>query len=299
MAPIELAAMPMTIGTPIQGQRSGRCLDWSNIIVKSVTCNQAPKQQWTYNTVHEIKSSDNRCLDMGGEKVHIWNCDLAEGDVRKNQNWVYDLVSHQIKHLSEPDLCLQDGSGPGEVTMKPCSQDVQDQKWLLKISSTLDSPSDSGQGQSSDVAENLAGAPFKIQSQEGSLCLDDASQLRTCSGALPGQQWTLESGPGHLRSRDGHCLAADKIIIPQVCSDSPHQEWIFNNNGLIQAKSGTCLAAPVGASNGSTATMMACDESSNVQKWRVTPMGGAIWSHGALSCVTQLLLAIATFWYLV
>jgi hypothetical protein len=265
------------------------------MIVKSVTCNETPKQHWTYNTVHEIKSSDNRCLDMGGEKVHVWACNLNGSDIRKNQNWVYDLVSHQIKHATEHDICLQDSSGPGEVAMKPCSQDIQDQKWVLKISSTLDSPSASGQSHSSGTGANLAGEPFKIQLREGSLCLDDASELRACSSALPGQRWNLESGSGQLRSRDGHCLAADEIIIPQVCSDSPHQEWIFNNTmGLLQAKSGTCLAAPKDASNGSTVTMKACNESSRVQQWRVTPMDEAVWSHGAVSCATQFVLAIAT-----
>merc|ERR1712008_293541 len=213
----------------------------------------------------------------GGEKVHVWACNLIRRDIRKNQHWVYDLVSHQIKHLSEHDICLQDSSGPGEVTMQPCSQDIQDQKWGLKISLTLDSPSDSGQGYSSDHVPE----PFKIQLREGGLCLDDASELRACSSALPGQRWTLESASGQFKSRDGHCLATDEIIIPQVYSDSPHQEWIFNNaNGLFRAKSGTCLAAPKGASNGSTVTMNVCNEFSKVQQWRVTPMDGTVGSHG-------------------
>jgi len=290
---IEFASSPTSTGTTIVGQRSGRCLDWAEIIVKSVACSETPKQHWTYNPVHEIKSSDNRCLDMGGKSLHIWECNLTNSNIKENQHWVYDLVSHQIKHSEKHDSCLQDSDGPGEVTMKPCSQDVPDQKWVLKIPPQFDS--DSGEGQSSGAGGKLASSSFKIELQEENLCLDDTAELRTCSSALPSQQWTLESASGQLKSRDGQCLAADEITKPQECSENPHQEWIFNETeGLVRAKSGTCLTAPKDASNGSVATMKACDESSKLQQWRVAPMDGAAWGHGTVSYVTQFFLASAT-----
>mmetsp|Transcript_78313 Transcript_78313/g.155152 ORF Transcript_78313/g.155152 Transcript_78313/m.155152 type:complete len:366 (+) Transcript_78313:62-1159(+) len=296
VVPIEFAASSSP-GTHIVAEKSERCLDWSGIIVKSVVCSETPKQHWTYNTVHEIKTSGNRCLDMGGEKVHVWECNVTDKAIDQHQHWVYDLVSHQIKHHHKKDICLQDSKGEGEVNMKSCSPDAEDQKWELKISSTLDSPSDSGKGQSSGAGGKLAGSPVQIRLKEGDLCLD-ASELRTCNNAIPGQRWTLASG--QFKSPNGCCLAANKANVTQACSEKPEQEWIFNDTkGLLRAKSGTCLAAPEDAPNGSeVVTMKACDESSKAQQWQITPLDGAALSHGTVSCVTQFLLALVMVWSL-
>jgi hypothetical protein len=306
---VELAAGSSSpaAGSPIVAEKSGRCLDWGSVLVKSLECtDQAKKEQlWTYTTGHHLKIPDGRCLDEGGENVHIWKCS-DRGDVERNQHWVYDLVSHQITHISNKNKCLQDSPFHSDmVSMQPCSTSNQNQKWLLRTPLALQSGSAGSAaatqpGTAMATAGTVSGQPEPkiVEIMHDGLCLNVVLadvNMRGCNASAVSQHWTFDSNTGLITASNGHCLAADRIDVPQACSEnSIHQAWTFERNtGLFKTRFGTCLTVLEASVDGSKITMQACDGANRNQQWQLLPLMNLFTpNNGATNQTMQVLLTV-------
>merc|ERR1719362_1753822 len=122
-------------GVPYEiSNQQGRCLGWSETVVKMRNCRNASWHQlWMYSAGSRILSASGRCLDNGGSFPHIWDC---RQDLISNQQWTYDASSGQLKKLSALDFCLEAASDTSVVTMNYCDTLNGYQRWVMPPRST-------------------------------------------------------------------------------------------------------------------------------------------------------------------
>jgi len=242
----------------IKSRRSGRCLDWAGVIVKSQYCDRSSSTQlWIYNTTQHIRVPDGRCLDDGGSAVHIWACQNT-GKIAINQHWQYDPDSGQISQVSSTQLCLAESPGNTSVYMQRCDTHNPDQQWNLRKSIvTPESPPEAGQ----------------VQLRKG-VCLDASggkTHMWSCDPSNKNQDWTYNTNTKQVVSFNGGCLSSSSIDTLQQCVVSaPDQKWTLDlDNGAMKAAAGTCLQAPDPHRNGSPLYLRECDFYDVNQQWHL------------------------------
>eukprot|EP00418_Pyrodinium_bahamense_P079446 CAMPEP_0179068040 /NCGR_PEP_ID=MMETSP0796-20121207/29802_1 /TAXON_ID=73915 /ORGANISM="Pyrodinium bahamense, Strain pbaha01" /LENGTH=549 /DNA_ID=CAMNT_0020765093 /DNA_START=228 /DNA_END=1877 /DNA_ORIENTATION=+ len=82
-----------------------------------------------------LKDKAGKCLDFGGERVHLWECQ----EENKNQLWRYDDATHHIiAHQRSPDTitskCLDAGT---EIRIADCMDGSDVQAWTLNDNGSI------------------------------------------------------------------------------------------------------------------------------------------------------------------
>lgn len=82
-----------------------------------------------------LKDKAGKCLDFGGERVHLWECQ----EENKNQLWRYDDATHHIiAHQRSPDTitskCLDTGT---EIRIADCMDGSDVQAWTLNDNGSI------------------------------------------------------------------------------------------------------------------------------------------------------------------
>jgi len=236
-----------TQGHRIRNERSGRCLDWNEVIVKSKLCTPSGTGQvWKYEVTDHIQA-DSRCLDAGGSRVHVWTC-ADDGAVGEHQRWHYDVNTGQIRSKATSEMCLEDSSVGQNVSMRPCNASLETQHWSM---------------------HSLA-RHGQLKHQHG-LCLDaggSRSHMWHCDTANKMQHWTWHpSGP--LMIPKGGCLDGSSLRELRPCDGGAEtQRWSPDfRTGLVRLENGSCLAAVAPGAQGSSVRMEACDPRSRRQQW--------------------------------
>jgi len=118
-------------GHKIISRRTGKCLDSTDVIVMLRDCDKSnDKQLWEQSESH-VHLRDGRCLDAGGDNVHIWKCSKS-GSVAENQLWKFDEETGQLRHAINKDLCLQASLSADSVSVMPCIVTNEDQLWKFQ-----------------------------------------------------------------------------------------------------------------------------------------------------------------------
>eukprot|EP00418_Pyrodinium_bahamense_P046312 CAMPEP_0179189380 /NCGR_PEP_ID=MMETSP0796-20121207/94012_1 /TAXON_ID=73915 /ORGANISM="Pyrodinium bahamense, Strain pbaha01" /LENGTH=496 /DNA_ID=CAMNT_0020893513 /DNA_START=67 /DNA_END=1557 /DNA_ORIENTATION=- len=108
----------------IVSKSTGKCLDWENVITSLKECDGSnPKEMWTYED-GRVRTPDGGCLDIGGEAIHIWKCDMTHGDaIGSNQHWKFDEKTAQLKPVVRAKDCLAPSYDGAGVSLEPCDAD--------------------------------------------------------------------------------------------------------------------------------------------------------------------------------
>jgi len=125
----------------IVSKSTGKCLDWENVITSLKECDGSnPKEMWTYED-GRVRTPDGGCLDIGGEAIHIWKCDMTHGDaIGSNQHWKFDEKTAQLKPVVRAKDCLAPSYDGAGVSLEPCDADSKDQKWRFHAHALPESP---------------------------------------------------------------------------------------------------------------------------------------------------------------
>mmetsp|Transcript_34710 Transcript_34710/g.110317 ORF Transcript_34710/g.110317 Transcript_34710/m.110317 type:complete len:467 (+) Transcript_34710:51-1451(+) len=245
----------------ILSRRSGKCLGWGSIVIRPEQCSIGDKQQlWSYRKDHHIHIPDGRCLDEGGDSVHVWSCS-TKGAMEKNQHWSYDASTGQIRHVAKEELCLSSSFGTDHLDMKPCDAAKEEQQWSLHA--------DEWPQYEASGAPTVVG---QLRHWHG-ICLDAGghTHMWPCNPSNVHQHWQHDPSTGQIKTSDDKCLddIAPALIYP--CNASlPGQRWTLEQaSGQLKGHHGKCLTAPQPGTTGSWAVMKACNTESRNQQWNL------------------------------
>eukprot|EP00419_Tripos_fusus_P054883 CAMPEP_0172807914 /NCGR_PEP_ID=MMETSP1075-20121228/7331_1 /TAXON_ID=2916 /ORGANISM="Ceratium fusus, Strain PA161109" /LENGTH=771 /DNA_ID=CAMNT_0013646971 /DNA_START=70 /DNA_END=2386 /DNA_ORIENTATION=+ len=129
-------------GKLLRNVQKGRCMDWADSIIKTPTCDESSdRQRFEYDVddLEQVTTLEGKCMDAGGDFVHIWDCAPKDANWHKNQQWAYNP---NLEHITTKDgvHCLEVNDDGGAIGKKPCLSDEVKQKWTLQKSPSEQAP---------------------------------------------------------------------------------------------------------------------------------------------------------------